>query len=76
MYNDQEVAERIKKTARSNKIKMENMLIDCGLGINAISHLAKGQKLAYSSLAKIAEYLNCSMDYLVGRTDEPKINTK
>ncbi|MCI8388122.1 MAG: helix-turn-helix transcriptional regulator [Clostridiales bacterium] len=26
------------------------------------------------TLIKIADYLNCSVDYLLGRTDNPKIN--
>lgn len=26
------------------------------------------------TLAKIADYLNCSVDYLLGRTDNPEIN--
>lgn len=26
------------------------------------------------SLVKIADYLDCSVDYLLGRTDNPKVN--
>lgn len=69
MYNSQDIANRIKATAKSKSISLKTMLSDCGLGINLISHLAKGQAVTYVNLAKIADYLDCSVDYLLGRTD-------
>lgn len=39
-----------------------------------MSALYHDKSIAYDSLAKIADYLDCSMDYLVGRTDVPEIN--
>ena len=30
--------------------------------------------ISSSNLAKIADYLDCSVDYLLGRTDNPEIN--
>lgn len=74
MYNSQSIANRIKSTAKSKGISLKTMLSDCELGINLISHLAKGQAVTYVNLAKIADYLNCSVDYLLGRTDNPEIN--
>lgn len=71
MYNSQEIANRIKKQAKSKNIVIKELLANCELGINAISHLAKGQTMAYISLAKIADYLDCSVDYLLGRTNNP-----
>lgn len=69
MYNSQDIANRIKATAKSKSISLKTMLSDCGLGINLISHLSKGQAVTYVNLAKIADYLDCSVDYLLGRTD-------
>ena len=63
------IAERIKQTAKNNKVSIKQMLNDLGMGINLISHLAKGQNISSISLAQIADYLNCSVDYLLGRTD-------
>lgn len=72
MYNSQEIALRIKSQAKLSDIKLKTMLADLGLGINIVSHLAKGQDLSYCNLAKIADYLGCSVDYLLGRTDNPQ----
>ncbi len=33
-------------------------------------------EIASSSLARIADYLDCSVDYLLGRTDNPEVNRK
>lgn len=74
MYINQEMANRIKSRAKIQKIAMKTMLSDLELGINLISHLAKGQNITAINLARIADYLDCSVDYLLGRTDNPKIN--
>nr|WP_295764133.1 hypothetical protein [uncultured Oscillibacter sp.] len=44
------------------------------MNINAISEFSKGKQLSCISLAKIADYLDCSVDYLLGRTDVPEVN--
>lgn len=74
MYDNQTIAERIKMRAKAKKIALKVMLNDLDLGINQISHLAKGQNISSISLARIADYLDCSVDYLLGRTDNPEIN--
>ena len=50
---------------------MESMLTECSLGINAIRQINDTKGMASFSLAKIADYLDCSVDYLLGRTDNP-----
>ena len=50
------------------------MLSDLNMGVNAISELAKGKQMSCIALAWIAGYLDCSVDYLLGRTDNPDIN--
>lgn len=74
MYVNQEMANRIKSRAKIQKIAMKTMLSDLELGINLISHLAKGQNITAINLARIADYLDCSVDYLLGRTDNPDMN--
>lgn len=71
MYISQDIANRIKMTAKTKGIALKDMLADCDLGINLISHLAKGQAITYINMAKIADYLDCSVDYLLGRTETP-----
>lgn len=49
-------------------------MADCELGINTVSQLSSGRVISYVSLALIAEHLDCSVDYLLGRTDNPEVN--
>lgn len=74
MYITQDIAMRIKSTAKSKNIAIKQLLYDCELNINAISEFSKGKQLSCISLAKIADYLDCSVDYLLGRTDIPEVN--
>ena len=74
LYNSPDVAKRIKNIAKSKKIAVRQMLDDCDIGSNAMSHLLHGRTMAFDSLARIADYLDCSVDYLLGRTDNPEIN--
>lgn len=74
MYNSHDLAISIKARAAVKKISLKQMLIDCNLGSNTMSALYHGRSMAFDSLAKIADYLNCSVDYLLGRTDNPEIN--
>ena len=76
MYFAQTTKDRIKNLCKTKKINMEDMLIECSLGINAIRQINDTKGMASFSLAKIADYLNCSVDYLLGRTDYPDIITK
>ena len=69
MYNSQEISERIKKRAKTCGFSMKTMLSDLELGINLISQLSKGQNITAINLAKIADYLDCSVDYLLGRDE-------
>lgn len=71
LYNSPNVANRIKMLAKSKSISLKQMLEECGIGSNAMSHLLHGKAMAFDSLAKIADYLDCSVDYLLGRTDNP-----
>jgi transcriptional regulator with XRE-family HTH domain len=76
VYNSQSTAQRIKEQAKLQNKQIKNMLSECGLGINALSQFAKGQHLSSFSLAKIADYLNCSVDYLLGRTNNPDMSSR
>lgn len=50
------------------------MLSSCELGINTVSKMANGTDILTHNFAKIADYLDCSVDYLLGRTDNPEVN--
>ncbi len=74
MYNSNNIAGRIKTLAKNKNIVIKVMLEELGLGSNTMSAMYHGKSLASDSLARIADYLGCSVDYLLGRTDNPTIN--
>lgn len=77
MYNAQTLVNRIKIRAKQKNIRIRDMLSACDLSINAISQISDKKGLACFPLAKIADYLDCSVDYLLGRTEvlETKISS-
>ena len=74
MYESTKVAEIIKATSKTKGIQLKNMLVDLELNKNTLSNMYNGSMLKADSLARIADYLDCSVDYLLGRTDIPEIN--
>lgn len=74
MYAAQVTKNRIKKLCKEKKVNMEAMLLECSLGVNAVRQINDTKGMASFSLAKIADYLDCSVDYLLGRTDNPEVN--
>lgn len=75
MYDTQEIAGRIKHLLKAQQINTKDMLSTLGMGINAISEFSKGKQMSCLSLASIADYLGCSVDYLLGRTENPSCNS-
>lgn len=72
MYNSQETALRIRTIAKSKSISIAELQTKCGLGKNAINQLADSQEgMKSKNIYMIADYLGVSVDYLLGRTDEP-----
>lgn len=71
MYNAQETKNRIKSLCKSKKINIKSLLTKCELGINAIQQINDKKGMASYSLACIADQLDCSVDYLLGRTEKP-----
>lgn len=74
MYKSLNIAEAIKVRAKEKKIALKDMLADLELGSNTMSNMRHDRMIAADSLARIADYLDCSVDYLLGRTDNPEIN--
>lgn len=72
MYNAQDAADRIKLKAKEKNIHVKKLLEECDLNKNAISSMvSRGSWLQANNLAKIADYLDCSVDYLLGRAELP-----
>lgn len=73
MYVSSDIAIRIKSMAKAKGVSVKKLLEDVGLGYNTMSNLKTSMPKA-DNLARIADYLDCSMDYLLGRTDVPEVN--
>ena len=71
MYESALLAERLKAYAKIKKVTLKSVFEECGLGRNTMAHLTDGKSIAHDSLALIADYLDCSVDYLLGVTDDP-----
>lgn len=71
MQATQITAERIKKQAKTKGVSAKKVLEICELGPNTITKMANGSDIVSQSLRKIADYLDCSVDYLLGRVDAP-----
>jgi len=74
VYDSQEIANRIKTRSKQKGKSLGEVLSSCGLGINTVSKISKGTDILTLNFAKIADYLDCSVDYLLGRTDNPEVN--
>ena len=70
-YTSHNLAIAIKEHAKTKNVVLSIMLSELGLGSNTMSALYHGKSLAFDSLARIADYLDCSVDFLLGRTSDP-----
>lgn len=67
MYESHNIATAIKTIAKEKNIIIKQMLSDCELGSNTMSAMYHGKSIASDSLARIADYLGVTVDYLLGR---------
>ena len=72
MFTSSQVAERIKKTAHDQGFLVKDILVTCQLNKNTLSSMkAGGYFPRMEGIVAIADQLDCSVDYLLGRTDDP-----
>lgn len=63
---------RLKELRKQQNISQLKLAMDLQLNQNAISRYETGMREAdYSTLIKIADYFDVSIDYLLERTDNP-----
>ena len=66
---------RLKELRKKRNISQLKLAMDLDMNQNSISRYENGIREAdYSTLIKFADYFDVSIDYLLGRTDNPKIN--
>lgn len=69
MYKSSNVADRIKDMAKRRDTSVKAMLMELEMSLNTLVHMKNSMPRA-DTLAKIADYLQCSVDYLLERTEE------
>ncbi len=63
---------RLKDLRKNQKITQKQLATDIGLSERNYQSLEYGNiKPSYDTLLKLADYFNISLDYLVGRSDDP-----
>ena len=66
---------RLRELREKRRVSQVKLAIDLGLSQNSISRYENGEREAdYATLISIADYFDVSLDYLLGRTDNPKMN--
>lgn len=75
IYTPSETVKRITELRKKKEISADMLKERCNISKNTISKSADSPNgLSAKILFSIAEALNCSVDYLLGRTDEPTAN--
>lgn len=66
--------ERLKELRTKRHISQVKLAIDLNMNQNSISRYENGEREAdYETLIAFADYFGVSVDYLLGRTDNPKV---
>ncbi len=66
---------RLKELRKKKHISQVRLAVELDLSQNSISRYETCEREAdYKTLISIADYFDVSIDYLLGRTDNPKIN--
>lgn len=74
MYDPVQIADRITARIKAQGKNTGDVLSACKLSVNTVSHIRKGIEISYIHFVRIADELDCSVDYLLGRTDHPEID--
>ncbi len=65
---------RLKELRKAKGISQLKLAMDLNMNQNAISRYENGVRQAdYETLIKFADYFKVSIDYLLGRTDNPEM---
>ena len=66
---------RLKELRKSKNISQLKLALDLNMNQNSISRYETGEHQAdYKTLIAFADYFDVSIDYLLERTDNPKVN--
>ncbi len=68
---------RLKEIRKAKGISQLKLAMDLHMNQNTVSRYETGEREpGINELIKIADYFNVSVDYLIGRTDNPNMQNK
>ncbi len=67
MYTAQLTIERIQSLIKEKGLTQKQVLSECDINENTLKRMTDNKGISSFYLAKIADKLNCSVDYLLGR---------
>ena len=74
-YNNEIFAKRFKELRKKNHLSILDLEDKIGVSMSTINHWESNLRSpSIKKIFKLAEYFNVSVDYLLGRTDNPNIN--
>lgn len=72
MYSAQMLKNKIVEMTKKNNTSATKVLEECGFNRNTLNQISEERGLSSFNLAKIADKLDCSVDYLLCRTQNPE----
>ncbi len=67
--------ERLQELKTKNNLMQKTIAADNGLSLRAYQYYERGEREpSMSTIISLADYFGVSLDYLCGRTDNPKMN--
>ena len=73
MYRAETTITRIQSLIKSKGLTQKQVFANSGIGEDTVKRMTDNKGISSFSLARIADELDCSTDYLLGRTDNPII---
>lgn len=70
--NLKETTEKIKEMCNKRNISVDKMLKDSQAGTSTVDNMKRGSAPSIDKIIAIANYFDCSVDYLLGRTSNPQ----
>ena len=73
MFSKEKFSERLLQLRKEANISQAVLAESIDINRSAITHMEKGERAAsIEVLCALADYFDVSLDYLVGRSDDPK----
>lgn len=75
MYNSKIVNQRVAALLKTKSFNQKQLLESCELNVNLLNKMTDNKGIGCFALARIADRLETTTDYLLGRSDKSDMNT-